>query len=91
MSQIAQNLERVNIRIAEAALRAKRDPSEITLVAVSKTFPAADVTSAIFAGQRHFGENRVEEALPKIAAVNASLANVWLAAPPVQWHLIGHV
>lgn len=91
MSQIAQNLERVKTRIAEAALRANRDPNEITLVAVSKTFAAADVTAAIFAGQRHFGENRVEEAQPKIAAVDASLAHVRLAAPPVQWHLIGHV
>ena len=46
MSQIAQNLERVNIRIAEAALRAKRNPSEITLVAVSKTFLQGNVILA---------------------------------------------
>lgn len=91
MSHIAQNLERINVRIAEAAIKANRNPAEVTLVAVSKTFPAADVLSAIFAGQRHFGENRVEEALPKMAAVAAGLANVRLAGPPLQWHLIGHV
>ena len=82
MPSIAESLAQVNERIANAALRANRNPSEVTLIAVSKTFPAQDVVEAMTAGQTQFGENRVEEALPKQLAVgNANIA----------WHLIGHV
>lgn len=83
-SGIAQNLARVKERIAEAALRAGRDPAEVTLLAVSKTFSAAAVLEAFHAGQRDFGENRVEEALPKMREVET-------AANGIRWHLIGHV
>jgi len=69
MTDIQRALARVRERIAEAALRAGRDPSSVTLVAVSKTFPADAVMEAVAAGQFDFGENRVEEALPKMAAV----------------------
>jgi pyridoxal phosphate enzyme (YggS family) len=81
---IQHSLARVHERIAEAALRAGRAPEEITLVAVSKTFPAQAVVEAIAAGQRDFGENRVEEALPKIDAVGDPRAEI-------RWHLIGHL
>ena len=60
-------------RISAAARRAGRDPAEITLVAVSKTFPAEDVVRLARAGQRHFGENYVQEALPKIERVRAAV------------------
>jgi uncharacterized pyridoxal phosphate-containing UPF0001 family protein len=56
----------VRERIADACMRANRSPQEVTLVAVSKTFPAEAVLEAIAAGQCDFGENRVEEALDKI-------------------------
>jgi len=69
MSDIQRALARVRERIAEAALQAGRDPSSVTLVAVSKTFPTEAVMEAVAAGQYDFGENRVEEALPKMAAV----------------------
>ncbi|MCD6289513.1 MAG: YggS family pyridoxal phosphate-dependent enzyme, partial [Anaerolineae bacterium] len=66
---LAANIARVRERIATAAARAGRRPEEITLVAVSKTHPAAAVVAAWELGLREFGENRVEEANPKIAEV----------------------
>jgi pyridoxal phosphate enzyme (YggS family) len=81
---IQQSLARVHERIAEAALRAGRAPEEVTLVAVSKTFPAQAVLEAIAAGQHDFGENRVEEALPKMGEIGES-------GLKLRWHLIGHL
>ena len=79
---IASNLAEVRTRIAEAARRAGRQASEITLVAVSKTFGADRVREAWAAGQREFGENKVQEGLQKIADT---------ADSPARWHLIGHL
>lgn len=79
---IAGNLASVKARIAAAARRSGRDPSSITLVAVSKTFGAAAVREAAAEGQRDFGENRVQEALQKMADA---------AGVPARWHLIGHL
>ncbi len=98
MSDIQRALARVRERIAEAALRAGRDPSGVALIAVSKTFSAEAVLEAIAAGQLEFGENRVEEALPKMAAVSQSTAlravteyGIQNPQSRVQWHLIGHL
>lgn len=82
-ASIAESLARVRARIARAAAHASRDPATVTLVAVSKTFPASAVAEAYAAGQRDFGENRVEEALPKLAALGPR--------PGLRCHLIGHV
>lgn len=82
---ISDCVRRVRDNIADACARSNRDPSEITLVAVSKTKPAQDILAAMDAGLRHFGENRVEEAQQKIPVVTANAAN-----QPV-WHMIGHV
>lgn len=79
---IAENLAEVRGRIADAARRAGRDVSEVTLVAVSKTFPAERVREAYAAGQRDFGENKVQEGLLKQAET---------ADMPMRWHLIGHL
>jgi pyridoxal phosphate enzyme (YggS family) len=79
---IAANLASVRRAVAEAAHGARRDPADIRLVAVSKTFGAADIREALAAGQRDFGENRVQEGLEKVAA---------LADVSVEWHLIGHL
>jgi pyridoxal phosphate enzyme (YggS family) len=68
-------------RIADAARAAHRDPGEIRLLAVSKTFPAAAVRAVHALGQRAFGENYVQEA----AAKRAALADL----PGIRWHLIG--
>ena len=68
--------------MAAAAERARRDASEIELVAVSKTMPVEAIQAAIEAGQILFGENRVQEALPKLEALRESGA---------AFHLIGHL
>jgi PLP dependent protein len=81
-SPIAENLRRVMDRIAEAAIRAGRRPSDITLVAVSKTKPAEAVRAALDAGQLVFGENRVQEAAAKFPALRP-------ACPALRLHLIG--
>jgi pyridoxal phosphate enzyme (YggS family) len=80
--RIASNLAAVRARIAQAAAASHRSPGDIRLVAVSKTFGLDSIRAAIAAGQRDFGENRVQEALPKIEA---------LGNEPVRWHLIGHL
>jgi len=82
-SAIADNLHAVRARIEAAARRAGRDPDDITLIAVSKTFDADHVRAAFEAGQREFGENKVQEAEQK-AAATADLAGA-------RWHLIGHL
>ncbi len=81
-TSIARRLRAVEARIAAAARAAGRAPSEITLVAVSKTHSAASVVEAIVAGQIAFGENRVQEAAAKFPALRA-------AHPQVRLHLIG--
>lgn len=87
MTDLGKNLREVQRRIEDTAARAKRDPNEITLVAVSKTFPVETVLSVHALGVRHFGENRVQEALQKIPLVNRHLQT----APPVIWHMVGHL
>jgi pyridoxal phosphate enzyme (YggS family) len=79
---IAERLTEVRGRIAAAARSAGRDPSSVRLVAVSKTFPTSAITEAYAAGQRDFGENRVQEALQKIGA-STDLE--------IRWHLLGHL
>lgn len=79
---IAPNLAAVRTRLERAARAAGRSPQDIRLVAVSKTFPLDHVRAAAAAGQTDFGENRVQEALQKIAA-SADLR--------IRWHLIGHL
>ncbi|HVJ28212.1 MAG TPA: YggS family pyridoxal phosphate-dependent enzyme [Vicinamibacterales bacterium] len=82
LEYIAENLGIVRARMNAAAGRANRDPGEITLIAVSKTFSADHVRAAWAAGQQDFGENKVQEALQKIADT---------AGTPMKWHLIGHL
>lgn len=78
---IAANLEHVRSEILAATQGAGRAPATVRVVAVSKTWPASDVAEAAAAGQTIFGENRVQELLPKIAESPAGL----------EWHLIGHL
>jgi pyridoxal phosphate enzyme (YggS family) len=80
---IAKSLAIVRERIAAAARRLGRRPEDVALMAVSKTFPAEGIQEAYAAGQRLFGENRVQEFAEKSAAV-ADLANA-------EFHLIGHL
>ncbi len=80
---IAENVSRVRERIAAAARRADRDPLTITLMAVSKTFPAERIREAYAAGIRAFGENRVQEFAGKADALRD--------LTDAEWHLIGHL
>ena len=80
---ISENLERVRGRIATAARRANRNPSEVQLMAVSKTFPAETIREAYQAGQRLFGENRVQEFADKQSPLRD--------LPGAEWHMIGHL
>jgi len=83
---VHRNLLRVRERIAEAAIRAGRDPAEITLVAVTKTFSVRTILLGYDLGLRHFGENRPEEGAEKIPQVNATVDG-----PRPTWHMVGHV
>ena len=78
MKAIADNLQAVRERISRAARAARRDADAVRLLAVSKTHPAARIAEAHAAGQQAFGENYVQEAIEKMAAL-----------PPLEWHLIG--
>jgi len=80
---IADNLARVRQLIAEAARRAGRRPEDVALMAVTKTFPPEIIREAYNAGQRLFGENRVQEFAEKAP----SLADL----PEIEFHLIGHL
>ena len=77
-------LAEVRERIARACKIARRDPGEVTLIAVSKTQPPSAITPLLTLGQRHFGENRVQEAEEKWPALRE-------AHPAVQLHLIGQL
>ena len=81
-ADIAANLDDLRRRLRAAASRTGRDESSVRLIAVSKTFGPEHVRAAMAAGQREFGENRVQEGLDKIAAV---------AGADLVWHLIGHL
>ena len=82
MATIASNLQAVHARIERAAQAAGRRAGEITLVAVSKTFPAEHIAQAHAAGQQAFGENYAQEAVEKITK---------LAHLPLEWHFIGPI
>lgn len=80
MTDIKKNLEKVEARIAEAATKAGREPSEVKLIAVSKTKPASDINEAVKCGVTDIGENKVQEVMEKF---DQTL--------PVNWHFIGHL
>jgi pyridoxal phosphate enzyme (YggS family) len=80
MTTISANLQAVHARIAAAAQNSGRNPDDIVLLAVSKTWPASDVREAAAAGQRTFGENYVQEGVEKVAE---------LAELGLEWHFIG--
>lgn len=84
---VADNLARVLREIGDAAIRSGRNPSDVRLVAVTKTFPATAVFEAYRAGARDFGENRVEEGKDKRNQVTAQLEE----GDALRWHLIGHL
>jgi pyridoxal phosphate enzyme (YggS family) len=82
LNDVSENLARIRARVDAAARGAGRDGRDVTLLAVSKTFDADHVRAAYAAGQRDFGENKVQEALQKIGET---------ADIEIRWHLIGHL
>lgn len=82
--ELSRNLAGVRARIAAACAAAGRDPAQITLIAVTKTYPASDVLALARLGLTDFGENRDQEASRKAAEVAA-------ARQPVTWHFVGQL
>lgn len=80
--RIIANIHRLRARVTAAAERAGRSADDITIVAVTKTVPIEHIEVAYHVGLKNFGENRVQEARSKIAA---------LRLPLIKWHLIGHL
>ena len=83
MNDIAESFRQVRDRIERAAASCGRTPGDIVLLAITKTFPIETISMAITAGQRQFGENRVQEAESKIPHLRA--------VPGLEWHLVGHL
>jgi hypothetical protein len=84
MTDVKSNIEIVRQKVAEAAKRSGRNPSEIKIIAVTKTVPIELIEQAIQAGITDLGENRVQEAIPKIEILKPRY-------PQVIWHMIGHL
>lgn len=78
---IRDNILEVQKNVEAACHKANREPSEVTLIAVSKTKPLSDIEEAIGCGMMEFGENKVQELVEKMEHVST----------PVHWHLIGHL
>lgn len=83
-STFATRLEQVRQQLAAACVRVGRNPDDVTLLAVSKTFPFSAIEEAYAAGQIHFGENYIQDCLAKIELAKAQ-------SLPLQWHFIGHL
>ena len=81
MDTIRENMRTIEMRIAEAAEAAGRDPKDVTLIAVTKTRSAEEINQAIEAGATDIGENKVQEILDKFDQIQG----------PVRWHMIGHL
>jgi pyridoxal phosphate enzyme (YggS family) len=82
MATISENIQQLHGRIERACLQASRPVDSVTLLVVTKTFPASDVREAFAAGEHRFGENYVQEGVDKIDALADLRARV-------EWHLIG--
>lgn len=81
MSAVSENYKAVLGKITDSAIKSGRSPSDISLVAVSKTFPVEKIREAFEAGARIFGENYIQEAVKKVETLNEK----------VSWHFIGHL
>jgi len=83
-AELATSLARLRTRIADACTAAGRDRADVTLVAVTKTYPVSDVLHLARPGVRHIGQNRDQEAAPKAGAVAAE-------GESVRWHFVGQL
>lgn len=85
-SHIARNIESINEQIYQAATRSGRNPTDVRLIAVTKTYPTDAVIAAVRAGMTDAGENRIQEAVPKIEELSDHPETAGL-----RWHLIGRL
>lgn len=76
-----QALENIESRMAQSAIKSGRKPEDVTLIAVSKTYPVEAIEQAYALGCKDFGENKVQELMSKIENIQN----------PIEWHLIGHL
>jgi PLP dependent protein len=83
--ELAENLQHVRQRVADACLAAGRAVDEVALIAITKTFPASDVVLLAELGVTEVGENRDQEAAPKVAEV----ADTYAGAGVLRWHFVG--
>jgi pyridoxal phosphate enzyme (YggS family) len=94
-AELAANLADVRARIAAACVLAGRDPAEVSLVAVSKTFPASDVAELAALGQCDMAESRHQEVADKISALEALVPPAFsvpsCSSMPIRWHFIGRL
>ena len=90
-AELVGSLGSVRSRIAEACAAAGRDPHEITLIAVTKTYPASDVATLVRLGVRDIGENRDQEAAAKVADTAELLAALPDRPDPPRWHFVGQL
>ena len=90
-SELVSSLGAVRSRIAEVCASCGRNPREITLIAVTKTYPAADVLTLARLGVRDVGESRDQEATAKVAEVAALLAEPGEQPAPPDWHFLGRI
>ncbi|MDI6814603.1 MAG: YggS family pyridoxal phosphate-dependent enzyme [Dehalococcoidales bacterium] len=81
---IEANIEQVKVRIARACQRVGRSPDEVTIVAVTKNVEPSAIATAFELGIRHFGENRVQEAVDKLGQLSG-------LKPHPTWHMVGHL
>ncbi len=81
MPVMSESIAKLNDSVADAAVRCRRQPEEILTVLISKTVPVERIQEAYNAGVRDFGENRIQEWLPKMEAL----------PPDIRWHIVGHL
>src|SRR5206468_2364090 len=96
-SPLAEKLDEVKARIAEAAAKAKREPGEVTLVAVTKSAAPEQVREVLQLGVADLGENRVQALVPRAGQINEFLnrrlqhGEAGGVPPKINWHMIGHL
>jgi pyridoxal phosphate enzyme (YggS family) len=96
-SALAERLESVRARIAEAAIKAKRDPKEVTLIAVTKTATPEMIREAVSLGVTELGEGRVQQLIQRASQMQENNARRRfseeppVAAKPINWHMVGHL
>jgi pyridoxal phosphate enzyme (YggS family) len=89
--KIEKNIQRIGEDIAKACARAKREPKDVRIVAVTKTVGLEEIKAVVDLGLTDLGESRVQQIIERSAELAAALAKRRNGATPVRWHMIGHL